>query len=93
MIRQSYDLAADALYVTVREGARIALTAVVDNRTLVDLDRDCEVVGIEVIGLHRNWPLEETLTRYPVSEADAAELRAYFPGGAISVTTTGLRAA
>jgi uncharacterized protein YuzE len=83
MIRQSYDLDADALYIYVNEGARIASTAVVGESTIVDLDADRGVVGIEVIGLQQVWPIEEVLSRFPVSDEDAKHLRAYFPGGAI----------
>jgi uncharacterized protein YuzE len=78
MIKQSYDLDADALYIELADRT-VVRTVEVDAGTLVNLDSvDC-VVGIEVIQPQRAWPLEEILTRFHVSEGLAMELRAYFP--------------
>jgi uncharacterized protein YuzE len=81
MIRQSYDLDANALYITMTERS-IVRTAEIDSGTLVDLDADGAVVGIEVITPDRCWPVEDVLTKFRVSPDDAAQLRAYFPAAA-----------
>lgn len=77
MIRQSYDLDANALYVTVTDH-KVARTAEIDPGTLVDLDAAGSVVGIEVIGPERCWPLQEILSRFGVAADDAEQLKAYF---------------
>lgn len=77
MIRQSYDLDADALYISVT-GGKVARTAEIDSGTLVDLDVAGRVVGIEVIAPQRAWPVEDIISRFQVEGEDAAELRAYF---------------
>jgi len=77
MIRQSYDLTANALYITVTD-RKVARTAEVDTGTLVDVDATGSIVGIEVIGPERCWPLEEILARFNVAAGDAEQLRAYF---------------
>jgi uncharacterized protein YuzE len=81
MIRQSYDLDANALYITVTE-LPIARTTDIDPGTLVDLDAGGGIVGIEIINPERSWPIEEILTNFSVAVEDAAHLRAYFPGAA-----------
>jgi uncharacterized protein YuzE len=78
MISQSYDLDARALYIELAD-RQAARTEQVDTGTLVDLDSDGNVIGIEVINPDRSWPLEEILRRFTVPEQDARELRAYFP--------------
>jgi uncharacterized protein YuzE len=77
MIRQSYDLDADALYVKLTD-QKVAHTAEVDEGTLVDLDADGNVVGIEVLQPQRRWPLDEILNAFRVSPGQAHELRTYF---------------
>lgn len=81
MIRQSYDLDANALYITVTD-LPVTRTAEIDPGTLVDLDANGGIVGIEIIGPDRTWPVEDILARYHVVAEDAAQLRAYFPSGA-----------
>jgi len=77
MIRQSYDLSANAFYITVTD-RQVARTTEVDTGTLVDLDAAGSIVGIEVIGPERCWPLEEILARFEVAAEDAEQLQAYF---------------
>lgn len=86
MIRQSYDLDAKALYITVREAA-IDRTEEIDSGTMVDLDAAGDIVGIEVINPDRNWPLEEIIGRYRLPARAAAELRAYFPRPGVTEQT------
>ena len=78
MIRQSYDLDANALYITVTD-LPVARTAEIDPGTLVDLDADDAVVGIEVIAPERWWPIREILSQFGIASQDAALLKAYFP--------------
>lgn len=79
MISQRYDLDAGALYIKLTERHRqVARTAQLDSGTMVDLDSDGYVLGIEVIQPGRDWPLSEILDRFTVADYDAAELRAYF---------------
>jgi uncharacterized protein YuzE len=78
MILQSYDLDAGALYITLADGPA-ARTVQLDEGTLVDLDADGRLLGIEVIQPWRAWPLEDILARFSVIEDEARQLRAYFP--------------
>ena len=64
----------DALYIYLSDG-RPAATREVAEGTIVDLDADGRLIGIEVICLHRSWPVEEILDAYTVSEADETRLR------------------
>jgi uncharacterized protein YuzE len=64
----------DALYIYLSDG-RPAATRQIAQGTVVDLDADGRLIGIEVICLHRAWPVEEILEAYPVSEADETRLR------------------
>ena len=77
MIRQSYDLDANALYIRLTS-RKVARTAEIDAGTLVNLDADGGIVGIEVLQPARKWPLDEILARFTVNEDDATQLRAYF---------------
>jgi uncharacterized protein YuzE len=81
MIRQSYDIDAGALYITVTDG-KVARSDEIDSGTLVDLDSTGSVVGIEVINPGRAWPIRQIIDEYGISEGDAAQLLAYFPGTA-----------
>lgn|SRR5487761_1317526 len=78
MIRQSYDLSANALYITVTD-LKVARTVEIDAGTLVDVDAAGFLVGIEILSPQRCWPLEDILGRFRVTKADAEQLRAYFP--------------
>ena len=81
MIRQSYDLDAGALYITMTD-RKVARTVEIDAGTLVDLDDTGSVVGIEVIAPQRAWPIRQIIDEYGISKEDAAQLLAYFPGTA-----------
>jgi uncharacterized protein YuzE len=63
-MRLDYDLDAGALYVRL-SAAEVAATVAVDDETLVDLDGDGSVVGIEVITPERVWSLQEILSHFP----------------------------
>lgn len=92
---QTYDAQADALYIEIGEGGgetarEVARTVEIDDDghwTMVDLDADGNLLGIEVLSPGRPWPLAEILKRYEVSADDAAMLMAGYPC-AISVMTS-----
>jgi uncharacterized protein YuzE len=79
MISQTYDLAANALYITVTDH-QVSRTAQIDTGTLVDLDAAGAIVGIEVLNFDRCWPVDEILERFHIAPENAEELRAYFSG-------------
>ena len=78
MFRSEYDADADALYLRLGTG-RVARTDEVDPGTLVDLDLDGHILGIEVIHPARQWPLGQVLARYVVADDDRDLLVALFP--------------
>ncbi len=80
MIRERHDLDADALYIEIADG-KVARTLEVgsDPCTMVDLDADGKLIGIEVISPGRAWPLFKILTSYDVSDEDASMLMAAYP--------------
>jgi uncharacterized protein YuzE len=84
MISQSYDLSANALYITVTDH-QVARTAEIDTGTLVDVDAAGAIVGIEVLNFDRPWPLTKILGLFTVAPEDADQLRAYF-GSPIQLT-------
>jgi uncharacterized protein YuzE len=77
MIHQSYDLDADALYITLAD-RDVARTAEMDQGTLVDLDTMGAVVGIEVIRPQRAWPVRELISKFGIDRSTASYLLAYF---------------
>ena len=72
-----YDLDARALYITLAEG-QAASTRTVDDNTMLDLDGDGQLTGIEVVSIDYPWDLGKILSDFPVGDRDAAMLRAYF---------------
>lgn len=71
----TYDTDADAAYIRLSDH-KVARTAEIDSGTLVDLDADGQVVGVEVIGPRRDWPLQQILDKFPVGSTASALLRA-----------------
>jgi uncharacterized protein YuzE len=88
MIHTSYDFSVDALYVLIAD-TDVARTEQLDAGTLVDLDADGAVVGVEVLRPGRVWPLADLLSRYAFSDEDAALLGAMFPAAPTSNTVRG----
>lgn len=70
-----YDQEADALMISIRDGL-VARTEMIDSGTLLDLDEHGALLGIEVIRPARDWPLDEILDQYEVSETDSQALKA-----------------
>lgn len=77
MVKAKFDATADAAYYQIAdEGGSVAATDEIDPGTFVDLDVDGNVVGIEVLGLQRQWPVDEILARYSLNDEDRAMLAA-----------------
>jgi len=76
-MRLEYDLNVGALYIVLADEP-VADTVEVGGNAVVDLDASGEVVGVEVISAAHPWPLAQILALYPIADADAAQLRAYF---------------
>jgi len=74
-MKVGYDLQADALYVTLDEHAEVSHTVQVDSGTLVDVDSGGNLIGVEVIRPSRPWPLDEILSQFSTTDADAHLLR------------------
>jgi uncharacterized protein YuzE len=76
-----YDLNVGALYIRLTDHA-VARTRDIDDNTVVDIDVDGGVVGIEVISIGHPWALDDVLRDYAIPAAAAAQMRAYFqPAG------------
>lgn len=76
-MRLKYDMNAGALYIRLTD-APVARTREVDDNTMVDLDADGEVIGIEVVSITHPWPLDEVLRSYAIPAGEEAQIRAYF---------------
>ncbi|MCY4621754.1 MAG: DUF2283 domain-containing protein [bacterium] len=62
----SYDLQADALYVGFAP-AIAAETHVIDEGTLVDVDDQGAIIGLEVINPTRQWPFDQICEKYSLT--------------------------
>ena len=68
-----YDLEANALYVGLASEGSVARTHTIDQGTMVDVDTQGTVVGIEVINPHREWPINQIKRRFKLP-ADQSRL-------------------
>jgi uncharacterized protein YuzE len=75
-VKLQYSQTANALYIEFIADARAARTEEIDRGTLVDLDPEGRVIGIEVLNPARPWPLNEIEERFPLEMVDALALRA-----------------
>jgi uncharacterized protein YuzE len=73
-MKVAYDQRADALYIEL-QAAAVARTVEIDRGTLVDLDADGQLIGVELIRPARPWPLNSILRRFPADPSDARLLR------------------
>lgn len=71
------DPGADALYVVVDE-QRPHSMRLIDEGTVVDVDRDGRLLGLMVLAPGRDWTaqLEQVLAEHPLPQTDAEALRA-----------------
>ncbi len=51
----SYDKEADAMYIKLREG-EFAKNKQIDDFTIIDLDKDGKVLGIELLDVSKRFP-------------------------------------
>jgi uncharacterized protein YuzE len=77
-VKQAFDLAVGALYLTLADGD-VARTVEIDSDTNVDLDADGQLLGIEVLEPGQTWPLMTILLRYGIVGQDAEELLRGYP--------------
>lgn len=77
-VKQSFDLAAGALYLRLADG-KVARTVEIDSSTNVDLDAAGAVLGIEVLDPGQPWPLLAILLRYGIVGQDAEALLTGYP--------------
>jgi uncharacterized protein YuzE len=73
-MKVTYDQQADALYIEL-DDAPVADTVHIDRGTLVDLDHQGGLIGVELIRPARPWPLATILSRFPADPSDARLLR------------------
>lgn len=71
----TYDRDADALYITLDEGANVVRSIVVDSGTIVDVDERGDGVGIEILRPARDWPLDEVARIARLSEEQLLSLK------------------
>jgi uncharacterized protein YuzE len=85
-MKVAYDQQADALYIEL-EAAAVAHTVEIDRGTLVDLDNQGRLIGVELIRPARPWPLNTILGRFPTDPSDAHLLRLLERDGATGTFT------
>ncbi|MBU3942572.1 DUF2283 domain-containing protein [Patescibacteria group bacterium] len=54
----NYDKLADAMYIYLKE-EKVAKTIKINDRVLVDVDSDGNLIGIEMLGVSKQIPKEE----------------------------------
>jgi uncharacterized protein YuzE len=74
-MKVEYDQQADALYIELISTIEVARTVEIDPGTLVDLDADNKLIGVEIIRPARPWPVTEILSRFPADNSSARLLR------------------
>lgn len=72
-MKVAYDQQADVLYIELWS-AEVARTIQIDRGTLVDLDQDGQLIGVELIRPARPWPIEAILDRFPTDPTSARML-------------------
>jgi uncharacterized protein YuzE len=73
-MKVTYDQQADALYIEL-DDAPVSRTVHIDRGTLVDLDAQGRLIGVELIRPARPWPLATILNRFPLDPDSARILR------------------
>lgn len=74
----SYDETADVLYIGLSD-CIVERTIEIDPGTLIDVDREGHLVGIEVIRPARDWPLSRIAKEYDLGQEDVRALEALWP--------------
>lgn len=83
-VSYKYDAAADALYIKL-SSYPVVSTVEIDEDTNVDLAASGALIGIEVLAPDRPWPLHRILSRFAISNEDAAMLMTAYPSPAVKV--------
>jgi uncharacterized protein YuzE len=73
-MKVTYDQQADALYIEL-DDAPVVRTVHIDRGTLIDLDAQECLIGVELLRPARPWPLATILNRFPVDPTSARILR------------------
>ena len=75
-MRFTYDLAVDALHITVRDSPSVLRTEETSSGVHVDLDEDGHVCGIEILAAssHADWDMTGLVWRYSLDINTAAFL-------------------
>jgi uncharacterized protein YuzE len=74
-MRLKYDEEANALYVYILDDVKPTHGEQIDAGTIVDLDDDGRVVGIEILNPARPWPVDEIAERFDLGMAETLLLR------------------
>jgi uncharacterized protein YuzE len=69
-MKVTYDQRADALYIELKDDS-VTDTVRIDRGTLVDLDAQGNLIGVELIRPARPWPLAKILNRFPADPTSA----------------------
>lgn len=85
----SYDLQADALYVGFVP-AMATETRAIDEGTLVDVDDQGRIIGIEVINPARQWPFDQICEKYNLTAEQRQLVEMFLPPEAEPVPETTL---
>lgn len=64
----------DVLYVEVKTGTS-SRQELIDNGTVVDLDENGQLLGIEIVSPQSDWPAEEVIDRFRLQTEEAEYLR------------------
>lgn len=75
-----YDPSANALYLHF-SNSDVMWTEEVNGMTLVDLDADGGVVGVEILHPQRIWPIDELIERFAHDTFTARQLRTVLTAG------------
>ena len=73
-MKVTYDQQADALYIEL-DDTPVVRTVHIDRGTLVDLDAQGQLIGVELVRPARPWPLATILKQFPVDPTRARILR------------------
>lgn len=74
-MRSECDLDADALYIHLRDVATQSTEELADG-TIVDLDGDGQLVGVEILAVSRGWRPDALRSRFPdLADRDIAHMQ------------------
>jgi uncharacterized protein YuzE len=74
----TYDRDGHALYLRIDAAAVARSEVLSDGGTVLDLDGEGRVVGVEVLAPGRDWPVDEVIARIGADGADADGIRGVY---------------